>query len=122
MVYIPSPAFQSILSFCDNRIEQNQKIQLAKCLAIIKHLRLVTDMIKLDMCIDDIRNGYFTSKELLTKDYHEDLDFNKDVVIDPLTHPFSTLLMKLHNIYMKPNTSGHYMCNWIYERKEWISI
>ena len=75
MVYLPANTFSNILSYCDDRVEQNQRIHLAKCMAVLKHLKFLASHgnCHLDHIItcellwfgdDDEMNGQYTLGDL----------------------------------------------------------
>jgi hypothetical protein len=56
--YFPKEVMKNILDFCDDRLENNQKINLSKCLAVIVHLRLIADFWNLDTQRTDLIDGF----------------------------------------------------------------
>lgn len=109
-VYLPAECFQHILGYCDDRLESNQKILLSKCLAIIKHMRLVVDCSHLDSTIIDIKNGYFTSNDGKGWLRIPSLNYR---TFD--SYGFTTLAENLNDLF----TSNNYYCSsWYQER--WI--
>jgi hypothetical protein len=44
MTYLPQRAFNNILSFCDDRLETNQKINHKKVMAVIDYMRITCEI------------------------------------------------------------------------------
>ena len=113
MTYLPSNCFKTILGYCDDRIERNQKILLSKCLAIIKHLRLVVDCSHLDSTIADIKGGYFTNSDNMSWTYIPSLNYES---FD--SYAFTTLGENLHDLFTNnnPHCSCMYQDRWLKEK------
>lgn len=68
-VYLPANAFSNIMSYCDDRVEQNQRIHLAKCLAVLKHLKFLASKIYLDGDLRlDFGNLFLETAQLFLRD------------------------------------------------------
>lgn len=89
-VYFPVNVFSNIMSYCDDRIERNQRIHLAKCMAVLKHLKLLASpsIQGLDVQRTNILDGNF--KRPSGYSFHvKDLNFYV-----PETNPFLELYRK----------------------------
>ena len=90
------------MSYCDDRVEQNQRIHLAKCLAVLKHLKfLATSKFEdLDTKRINILDGWIPGNTeqpyLLTHTRVEDINFNL-----PETYPFLDLFMKTAQLFLR---------------------
>ena len=118
MVYLPAHTFTHILSYCDDRVEQNQRIHLAKCLAVLKHLKfLATSKFEyLDTKRINILDGFIPGnteqplRGLVSRcTRNEDINFNL-----PETYPFLDLFMDTAQLFLRDELRDEYHAELLY--------
>ena len=100
MVFLPKSILKNVLSFCDDRIEQNQKILKKDVISTINILNQLRNLHSLNVNICDMYDGYFQLNPPVEGFYKIDsLIFDS---IDPTTSDLDSYITKMATVCLLP--------------------